>query len=78
MTPVHCERDERARVQTTVFRYERYSRGRPEVVDRAWRLHWYDRDGFAQLGAGAGLCVRHTAEHGPDSWSVVAAPALTC
>lgn len=76
VTPVHSERDERGRVQITVLRYERYRRGRPEVVDRAWRLHWYDPDDFAQLAANAGLRVRSSRELGLDSWSVVVALAL--
>jgi SAM-dependent methyltransferase len=76
-TPVRCKRDERTRVQITVLRYERHSRGHSEVVERAWRLHWFDRHDFVHLAANAGLCVRHTAEVDQDSWSVIVAPAGT-
>ncbi|GLF95446.1 class I SAM-dependent methyltransferase [Streptomyces yaizuensis] len=49
------ERDEAARTQTTLLRYERHHEGQSTVVDRPWVLHWYTRQGFDGLAAAAGL-----------------------
>ncbi len=51
--PMHEERDEEARTQTTVLRYERGD----ESVERPWLLHWHSQDGFRLLVADAGLVV---------------------
>nr|WP_119611941.1 class I SAM-dependent methyltransferase [Streptomyces acidiscabies] len=50
-------RDERARTQTTVLRYERHHGEDSVVEDRPWVLHWYPRDHFEHLAAEAGLKV---------------------
>ncbi|MEV5753399.1 class I SAM-dependent methyltransferase [Actinoallomurus sp. NPDC052308] len=51
------QRDEAARTQTTLLRYER-RHGRDHFVDeRPWVLHWYTRSGFQALAAAAGLTV---------------------
>jgi hypothetical protein len=52
-TPVSEERDEVARLHTTVLRYER----RDEVLERPWVLHWHTQEGFRALAEGAGLSV---------------------
>ncbi|MDI5969813.1 class I SAM-dependent methyltransferase [Streptomyces sp. SL13] len=49
------ERDEAARTQTAVLRYERRRAGRSTVVERPWLLHWYTRAAFEELAAAAGL-----------------------
>lgn len=79
VTVVSVERDDAARRQTTVLRYERDG---DEPLERPWVLHWYDRDGFAVLAAEAGLDVTSARAHdgtpaGPDAraWSVVLRPA---
>lgn len=59
------ERDESARTQTTLLRYERHHGGGSTVVDRPWTIHWHSREGFESLAATAGLTavsVRDTAE----------------
>ncbi|QNP74299.1 methyltransferase domain-containing protein [Streptomyces roseirectus] len=58
------ERDERARTQTTLLRYERHHDGGSDVVDRPWVMHWYPRAVFEELAASAGLTV--AALTGPD------------
>ncbi|GAA2169718.1 hypothetical protein GCM10009727_93010 [Actinomadura napierensis] len=49
------ERDEVARTQTTLLRYERHHGADRSVVERPWVLHWYSRSGFQALAAAAGL-----------------------
>lgn len=49
------ERNESARTQRAVLRYERHMREESEVVDRPWILHWYTRQRFGDLAAAAGL-----------------------
>lgn len=49
------ERDEAARTQTAVLRYERHQGDDSTVVDRSWALHWYRRSDFEKLAAAAGL-----------------------
>lgn len=51
------ERDETARTQTAVLRYERHGAGEPTVVERPWLLHWYPRPVFEELAAAAGLAT---------------------
>lgn len=48
-------RDEVARTQRTVLRYELVRDGSTERTDREWLLHWHTQDGFRALAAGAGL-----------------------
>ena len=52
-TPVSEERDEEARLHTTVVRYERGD----EVLERPWVLHWHTQEGFRALVEAAGLSV---------------------
>lgn len=51
------ERDETARTQTTLLRYERHHGSDSIVVERPWVLHWYPRDEFEKLATAAGLTV---------------------
>jgi SAM-dependent methyltransferase len=53
VTKVSCERDEAARLQTVVLRYEDGA----EAVERPWTLHWHTQDGFRALAEAAGLGV---------------------
>jgi len=51
-------RDEGARTQVTVLRYERRSQaGEVDAVEREWLLHWHLPEGFAALAVEAGLDV---------------------
>ena len=56
-TVTGVERDDAARVQVSHTRYEREHRGRLEVLERDWVLHWYAQDVFRQLVSDAGLLV---------------------
>ncbi|KUO14386.1 class I SAM-dependent methyltransferase [Streptomyces dysideae] len=58
------QRDETARRQTTLLRYERHHGSDSSVVERPWILHWYTRDQFEKLATTAGLAV--TAVTDPD------------
>lgn len=55
VTVVSQERDEAARTQLTVLRYERRRDGESTVEDRPWLLHWYTRPGFEAMAEAAGL-----------------------
>jgi len=57
VTVVSEERDEGARLQTTVLRYELEANGRLVSEERPWRLHWHTQEGFRQLVGDAGLLV---------------------
>jgi len=50
-------RDERARTQTALLRYERHRGVDVSVVERYWVLHWYPRAVFEDLAGAAGLAV---------------------
>lgn len=50
-------RDEAARTQTAVVRYEVRSTSEHQSEERSWCLHWYSQDGFRNLVAQAGLRV---------------------
>ncbi|MEZ7005188.1 class I SAM-dependent methyltransferase [Streptomyces sp. AD55] len=58
------ERDEAARTQTSVLRYERRNGTEADVLERPWLLHWYPSEVFGELAARAGLAV--SAVTGPD------------
>ncbi|MGY1497584.1 class I SAM-dependent methyltransferase [Streptomyces sp. QTS52] len=58
------QRDETARTQTTLLRYERHHGPDSSVVERPWILHWYTRAQFEKLATTAGLTV--TAVTDPD------------
>ena len=71
-------RDETARTQSTVLRYERHSSTSSTTQDRTWTLHWHTPSGFDELAARSGLRVVETRpEGGADvgssgsAWSVV-------
>jgi SAM-dependent methyltransferase len=57
VSPRSETRDEEARLQTTVLRYESTRDGVTEVLERPWQLHWHTQEGFAALAFGAGLAV---------------------
>lgn len=52
------ERDETARLQTTMLRYEIVDGDDHQVLERPWMLHWHTPSGFRELAADAGLEVR--------------------
>ncbi len=52
------ERDDRARCQTTVLRYEVVTGSDSVVEERPWLLHWYTQAGFSRLASDAHLDVR--------------------
>ena len=50
------ERDEDARTQTTVLRYERIEDdGTASVIERPWVLHWHTQRAFRELVTSSGL-----------------------
>lgn len=63
VTAVSVARDDGARTQTTLLRYELVDAERAEVLERPWLLHWFSPAGFAELVAAAGLTV--VAARGP-------------
>ncbi|WP_340384689.1 class I SAM-dependent methyltransferase [Streptomyces sp. SS7] len=60
------QRDEQARTQTTLLRYERHHGSESSVVERPWVLHWYPRDVFEELATAAGLTVSAVTDHDGD------------
>lgn len=50
-------RDDDARLQTTVLRYEIVDGDDHQVVERPWTLHWHTQAGFRELVTDAGLDV---------------------
>jgi len=58
------QRDETARTQTTLLRYERHHGSDSTIEERPWNLHWYPRGQFEKLATTAGLAV--TAVSDPD------------
>ncbi|MER5217803.1 class I SAM-dependent methyltransferase [Streptomyces sp. NPDC002838] len=58
------QRDETARTQTTLLRYERHHGSDSTIEERPWIMHWYTRDQFEKLATTAGLAV--TAVTDPD------------
>jgi hypothetical protein len=54
---ISAERDDTARLQTTVLRYEVIDGDDAQMVERPWVLHWHTQEGFAELAADAGLRV---------------------
>ena len=51
-------RDEQARLQVTILRYESTHDGVTDVLERPWHLHWHTQPGFTALATAAGLDVR--------------------
>ena len=64
VTPVSVDRDDAARLQVLVLRYELETDGELEVVERPWVLHWYTQDGFRQLVGDAGLLTDDVLDEG--------------
>jgi SAM-dependent methyltransferase len=76
VTALREERDEDARTQVTVLRYERVADGVSTVVDRPWTLHWHTRAGFGALVTAAGLTTREVrAGDDETEFSYVVGPA---
>ena len=57
VTATATERDEAARRQTTVLRYEVVDGDDRQEIERPWVLHWHTQSGFRDLAIGAGLRV---------------------
>jgi len=55
VTAVSEKRDDVARQQTTVLRYERFDNQQVSVAERPWVLHWHTQNGFRELALLAGL-----------------------
>ncbi|MDO0933693.1 class I SAM-dependent methyltransferase [Streptomyces sp. DG2A-72] len=51
------QRDETARTQTTLLRYERHHGSDSTIEERPWIMHWYTRDQFEKLATTVGLAV---------------------
>jgi hypothetical protein len=58
VTTIGESRDERARLQTSVLRYEVITPNRTDVDERPWVLHWHTVDGFGELVRDVGLRTR--------------------
>ena len=54
-TIVSVQRDDGARLQTTLLRYEVETADGVEQIERPWTLHWHTQEGFRQLVGDAGL-----------------------
>ncbi len=50
-------RDDVARTQITMLRYELHTAAASEIVERPWVLHWYTQDGFRAIVEQSGLAV---------------------
>ena len=57
VTATATERDDAARRQVTMLRYEVVDGGARQVVERPWVLHWHTQSGFGELAVKAGLRV---------------------
>ena len=57
LTIVSEQRDEAARTQTTMLRYELRTAESHEVEERPWLLHWYSQDEFRELARDAGFAT---------------------
>ncbi|WP_327188197.1 class I SAM-dependent methyltransferase [Streptomyces sp. NBC_01334] len=51
------QRDETARTQTTLLRYERHRGSDSTIEERPWIMHWYTPEQFEKLATTAGLTV---------------------
>lgn len=72
VTAVDQTRDEAARLQSTLLRYERMAPGgSTECVDRWWLIHWYTAAGFADLAAAADLGIVRTEVGGSEGDRVI-------
>lgn len=57
VTTISSERDEVARRQTSLLRYELIGSAESTVVEREWVLHWHTQESFRALATDAGLRV---------------------
>jgi trans-aconitate methyltransferase len=57
LTMLSEQRDEVARTQTTVLRYELQTGEQHQVDERPWLLHWYSQDDVRELAAAAGFAT---------------------
>ncbi|MDH4366275.1 MAG: class I SAM-dependent methyltransferase [Acidimicrobiia bacterium] len=57
VTATATERDDAARRQVTMLRYEVIEGDASQVVERPWVLHWHTQSGFGELAVDAGLRV---------------------
>jgi ubiquinone/menaquinone biosynthesis C-methylase UbiE len=57
LTMISEQRDETARTQTTMLRYELQTSRSHEVEERPWLLHWYSQDGIRELANDAGFAT---------------------
>jgi hypothetical protein len=73
VTVVSEDRDEVARLQTAVLRYELDTGDERIVEERPWLLHWHTQEGFRQLAGDAGFLVADVVgldggPAAPDDW----------
>ena len=70
VTTLQVERDEKARDQTATLRYEVVDGDDQRVVDRSWKLHWFEQEAFAAMAAEAGLVTQGVYDRGGTPSSV--------
>lgn len=58
VTVVDIVRNETARDQITELRYELLRGNDHQIVNRSWKLHWFEQEQFATMAADAGLATR--------------------
>jgi hypothetical protein len=73
-TVVSEDRDEVARLQTSLLRYELEVGDEVTVEEREWILHWHTQDGFRQLVGDAGLLVGDVVVRSPDQFTFWVSP----
>ena len=70
LTTVSESRDDTARTQATVLRYEVLRNGIvADASERSWLLHWHTREGFRQLADAAGFTVAKLFEDTSDAFT---------
>lgn len=57
VSAIEEERDDEARTQRRILRYERVAAGRRTTVDRPWVLHWHTQESFHTLASSVGLAT---------------------
>lgn len=58
------QRDETARTQKTLLRYERHHGSDSTIEERPWVMHWYAREQFEKLATSVGLAVTAVTDSG--------------
>ncbi len=58
VTTLQVDRNEATRNQTTTLRYEVVDGDERRVVDRSWRLHWFDQETFAAMATDSGFVTQ--------------------